>query len=168
MLIISYIKQKLIKAGFFTLDIVSRTWLGFWSTIALIFFYIWWNQSSETTDHFDTYPYTLLMVIIATFSYLQNIIIMTLQREQEAEFALIKKKQDQNQEYMLSLMENCTLQGKVIIDQGHLDEARAMEIIPLLSKSYELMSKLSVEFVNLNTRLDKVEAKLELSINPKQ
>lgn len=121
---IGVIKRRAALVGFALLDAATRTWSAFWCTIALIVFYCWWNVSSTTHDHFDPYPYTFLMVLIAGLSYLQNIIIMTLQREQDAKFGDIKAKQDEQDARMLHLMETATAQGNLLIEMSHADAER--------------------------------------------
>lgn len=115
--------------GFTLLDATTRTWAALWSTISLFLFYGWWNASSLTPHHFDPYPYTFLMVLVAAFSYLQNIIIMTLQRQQDAQFNAIKAKQDEQDRHMLNLMETATAQGRFLITLSHKDAQRDNKIL---------------------------------------
>lgn len=123
------IKRRAALVSFALLDAATRTWPAFWCTIALIIFYCWWNVSSTIHDHFDPYPYTFLMVLIAALSYLQNIIIMTLQREQDSKFGEIKAKQDEQDARMLHLMETATAQGKLLISMSHADAERDEQML---------------------------------------
>lgn len=127
----SWIKRRAALVGFALLDAATRTWPAFWCTIALIIFYCWWNVSSTIRDHFDPYPYTFLMVLIAGLSYLQNIIIMTLQREQDDKFGEIKAKQDEQDQRMLHLMETATAQGQLLISMSHADAARDEQMLEM-------------------------------------
>lgn len=115
--------------GFALLDATTRTWAAFWGTLSVFLFYVWWNASSLTLRHFDPYPYTFLMVLIAAFSYLQNVIIMTLQRKQDADFIAIKTKQDEQDRHMLTLMETATAQGRLLIALSQKDAERDDEIL---------------------------------------
>lgn len=125
------LRRKSADLAFALLDATTRTWQAFWGTIAIVLFYCWWNESPNTHEHFDPYPYTFLMVLIAAFSYLQNIIIMTLQRKQDAQFAEIKAKQEEQDQYIMHLMETAVAQNKLLIAQAEKDAERDERMLEL-------------------------------------
>lgn len=68
------------KLGYLCLDYFTRTWTAFWGTLAFCFGYIIWQHIPDV-KHFDTFPYLGLCTVVTLLSYFQNIIIMTIQRE---------------------------------------------------------------------------------------
>ena len=76
------LKATSARLGFRLLDITTRSWPGFWATTLLCTLYISYNSTSR--DAWDQYPFTGLMCLLTVFSYMQNIIIMTAQRENDA------------------------------------------------------------------------------------
>lgn len=78
------------------LDYSTRSWFAFWWTVVFSLGYALWNVISGYD--FDPYPFIFLTLLLTFFSYLQNIIIMTVQKENET----IQKKQTL---YLLHLME---------------------------------------------------------------
>lgn len=128
---IGALKRRAALVCFTLLDATTRTWGAFWGTIAAILFYFWWNESSATGEHFDPYPYTFLMVLIATLSYLQNVIIMTLQRKQDAQFTQIDAKQDEQDRHMLHLMETTAAQGHLLIALAQKDAERDEQMLAM-------------------------------------
>jgi len=98
------------------LDITTRSWPAFGLTFATIVAYAVWNSVSKHA--FDPYPFVFLMGIITVLSYLQNIIIMTVQKEAD----IMQKKQAK---YILNLMETVRAQVEVIkltMDQKSSDK----------------------------------------------
>ncbi len=85
------------KIGFAILNATTRSWPAFWATIGLCIAYVFVN----TTEHytFDPYPYTFLILLVSLLSYLQNVVIMTFQRDAEE----LQRKQAI---YMLALLES--------------------------------------------------------------
>jgi uncharacterized membrane protein len=81
----------------------TRSWTGFWGTAGLCAGYVIFNTLSPSK--FDPFPFVLLTLILTFFAYLQNIVIMILQGENE----VINKRQEEklNRQllYMLHLME---------------------------------------------------------------
>lgn len=68
------------KIGYICLDYFTRTWVAFWGTLAFVAGYILW-QHLVPTHKFDNFPYLGLCTVVTLLSYFQNIIIMTIQRE---------------------------------------------------------------------------------------
>lgn len=66
--------------GYLCLDYFTRTWTAFWGTLAFCLGYIIW-QHIPGIKHFDNFPYLGLCTVVTLLSYFQNIIIMTIQRE---------------------------------------------------------------------------------------
>lgn len=66
--------------GYICLDYFTRTWVAFWGTLAFVAGYILW-QHLVPTHKFDNFPYLGLCTVVTLLSYFQNIIIMTIQRE---------------------------------------------------------------------------------------
>lgn len=121
---VKILKEEMSYLAFALLDATTRTWAAFFGTIIVIIFYCWCNISPVIKYHFDPYPFVFLMVLIATLSYLQNIVIMTLQRKQDAKFADIKLKQEKQDLYMLEMMETQVAQSKLLITLAHKDAER--------------------------------------------
>ncbi len=65
------------KLGYLCLDYFTRTWVAFWGTLAFCATYIVWQHWHK----FDGFPYLGLCTVVTLLSYFQNIIIMTIQRE---------------------------------------------------------------------------------------
>lgn len=65
------------KIGYLCLDYFSRTWTAFWGTLFFCAGYIIWQHFHK----FDGFPYLGLCTVVTLLSYFQNIIIMTIQRE---------------------------------------------------------------------------------------
>lgn len=67
------------KIGYAILDYTTRTWIGFWCTLLFTIVYCAANMLYQKA--FDPYPFMFLTMVITMLSYYQNIIIMTIQRE---------------------------------------------------------------------------------------
>lgn len=74
-------KMNYKKLGYLCLDYFTRTWAAFWGTLTFCFVYMAWNTYGPAQYRFDKNPYLLLCMIVTLLSYFQNIIIMTIQRE---------------------------------------------------------------------------------------
>ena len=85
------------------LDYTTRSWFAFWATFWLIGAYVLWNVRGAV--RFDPYPFVFLMGLITVFSYLQNIIIMTIQRKAELSQRKVEAAQHKQSQYMLDIME---------------------------------------------------------------
>jgi len=85
------------------LDFTTRSWFAFWLTTSLCIGYAIWN--TVTKDDFDPYPFIFLTLLLTFFSYLQNIIIMTMQRHNEKLQAVQEDLQRKQALYTLHLME---------------------------------------------------------------
>jgi uncharacterized membrane protein len=84
------------KIGYAILDYTTRTWIGFWCTLLFTIVYCTVNLLVEKS--FDPYPFMFLTMVITMFSYYQNIIIMTIQREDhEIQMALEQAAKDKEQ-----------------------------------------------------------------------
>lgn len=67
------------KLGYLCLDYFTRTWVAFWGTLAFCAGYIAYQHI--TSKPFDSFPFLGLCTVVTLLSYFQNIIIMTIQRE---------------------------------------------------------------------------------------
>lgn len=85
------------------LDFTTRSWFAFWLTTSFCIGYAVWN--TVTKDAFDPYPFIFLTLLLTFFSYLQNIIIMTMQRHNEKLQAVQEDLQRKQALYTLHLME---------------------------------------------------------------
>ena len=82
-------RAYLVKLGFKLLDITTRSWLGFWGTIAVCFIYAILNTLVKGS--IDPFPFVFGMVVITIFSYLQNIVIMTSQKEADIKTSIAEE-----------------------------------------------------------------------------
>lgn len=85
------------------LDVTTRSWFAFWLTTTACVGYAIWNTA--TKYDFDPYPFIFLTLLLTFFSYLQNIIIMTMQRHNETLQAVQEDLQRKQARYTLHLME---------------------------------------------------------------
>lgn len=67
------------KFGYLCLDYFTRTWTAFWLTLAFCAGYIAYQHLSHKP--FDSFPFLGLCTVVTLLSYFQNIIIMTIQKE---------------------------------------------------------------------------------------
>ncbi len=110
---LSQIKISCSNIGFKLLDLTSRSWTAFFAAILFCIIYTVYN--TVVPHAFDPYPYILLTLIITLISWLQNIVIMTIQRELTANQEIQEEIQRKQLHYMLTLMEAVKEQ----IEQNH-------------------------------------------------
>jgi uncharacterized membrane protein len=79
------------KLGYLCLDYFTRTWAAFWGTLAFCLFYIFWQYLGPPAYHFDRFPFLGLCTVVTLLSYFQNIIIMTIQREEHEKLQKLEK-----------------------------------------------------------------------------
>ena len=103
------------RMGFWFLDITTRSWIALWGTIAACGLYAAWNRYSGVI--FDPYPFIFLTLILTFFSYLQNIIIMTVQRANDEAQARQEALQHKQLEYMMHLM--TAIRDQLAKEAGH-------------------------------------------------
>jgi uncharacterized membrane protein len=60
-----------------------RSWFAVWGNILLVAGYVIWNVIFNNGLRFDPYPFLLLCTALTALSYLQNPIILTMQRVAE-------------------------------------------------------------------------------------
>ncbi|MDE2342905.1 MAG: DUF1003 domain-containing protein [Betaproteobacteria bacterium] len=118
--------------GVAILDATTRTWAAFWGTLAVWLFYWAWNSSAGAHYRFDPYPFVFLTLLITMASYLQNIVLMTDQRKAAIEMAVVRRKQDEQDQHMLHMMEAVKAAADVLIKHASLVDRRDIEIITRL------------------------------------
>lgn len=91
------------KLADFSLYVLTRSWFAFWTTTAFCGIYMWGNWHGGW--HFDPYPFIFLSVFLTVFSYLQNIIIMTMQADSEKITKRLEAAERRRLVYMLHMME---------------------------------------------------------------
>lgn len=91
------------RLGYAILDRTTRSWGAFWGTILVCLLYAIWNSIAGA--RFDPYPFIFLTLLLTFFSYLQNIVIMTVQRSADMAQARQEEADARQERYMLHIME---------------------------------------------------------------
>lgn len=104
------------KLGYLCLDYFTRTWTAFWGTLAFCIGYIAWQHLASTKLHFDSFPYLGLCTVVTLLSYFQNIIIMTIQREDHEIQTRLEALEAERDKKQFDMIED--IFEEVVIDDG--------------------------------------------------
>jgi hypothetical protein len=94
------------KFGYLCLDYFTRTWTAFWGTLAFCAGYIVWQHVVQPQYRFDAFPYLGLCTVVTLLSYFQNIIIMTIQREDHEIQKILEKEQEKREAQIFDMIED--------------------------------------------------------------
>jgi len=130
-------RGRLTRIGFWFLNLTTRSWSGFWGTVAFCALYIGFNSLSRGHWVFDSYPFVALCVLLTVFSYFQNIVIMTMQRENEA----IQESSEQADQAILSHIHDVVqaLHTMMEVQLGH--DAKIQKLLTSMNQDLEDIQK---------------------------
>lgn len=128
------LRAQLGRFGIAVLDATTRTWGAFWGTLAVWGFYWAWNSRGALAERFDPYPFVFLTLLITMASYLQNIVLMTDQRQAALEMAVLRRKQEDQDRRMLHMLEAVTAASDLLIRHASLVDRRDLQIIEMLKR----------------------------------
>lgn len=111
-------KKTLKKIAFKCLDGFTRTWAAFWATLAFTFIYCTWMLIRPKS--FDPYPFMFLTMVVTMLSYYQNIVIMTIQKEDHEIQKLLEAKQAEMEKRQFDMIED--IYEEIVEDERETSE----------------------------------------------
>jgi hypothetical protein len=119
-------QMKLKDFGYLCLDYFTRTWTAFWGTLAFCIGYIVW-QHIPSARHFDQFPYLGLCTVVTLLSYFQNIIIMTIQREDHEIQKILEIAEELRDKAVFEMVEDI---HEELVEDGIIGQSPDAEEVP--------------------------------------